>query len=129
MIKFAYNNTKNAGTSPTFFELNYDYHSQILYEEDVDPHSQSKSANKLSAELRELMIVCQKNFYHVQELQKQAHDKGVKPWSYALGKKVWLNGKYIKTKCNRKLEAKFFGPFQVFHPVGKKRYKLELPKK
>ena len=75
------------------------------------------------------MIVCWKNLYHAQELQKQGHDKGVKPWSYAPGNKVWLNSKYIKTKRNRKLEAKFFGLFRVLHPVGKQVYKLELPKK
>ena len=72
------------------------------------------------------MIVCQENLYYTQELQKQAHDKGVKPQSYAPGEKIWLNSKYIKTNCNRKLEAKFFGPFQVLHPVGKQGYKLEL---
>ena len=75
------------------------------------------------------MIVCRKNLYHVQKLQKQAHNKGVKPRSYVSGKQVWLNSKYIKTKCNRKLEAKFFGPFQVLHSVGKQIYKLELSKK
>ena len=53
----------------------------------------------------------------------------MKPKSYAPGDKVWLNSKYIKTKRNRKLEAKFFGPFRVLHPVGKQAYKLELPKK
>ena len=62
-------------------------------------------------------------------MQKRAHNKEIKPRSYALGKKVWLNSKYIKTKRNRKLEAKFFGPFRVFHSVGKQAYKLELPKK
>ena len=53
----------------------------------------------------------------------------MKPQSYTLGKKVWLNSKYIKTKCNQKLEAKFFGPFRVLHPIRKQVYKLELLKK
>ena len=75
------------------------------------------------------MIVCRENLHHAQEFQKQAHDKGVKSRSYTLGEKVWLNSKYIKIKRNRKLEAKFFGPFQVLHPIGKQVYKLELPKK
>ena len=129
MAKFAYNNSKNASTGYTIFKLNSGYHPRMLYKEDVNPHSQSKSINKLSAELRELMIVCQKNLYHAQELQKQAYDKGIKPRSYAFSEKIWLNSKYIKTKRKRKLEAKFFGPFWVLHFVGKLAYKLELPKK
>ena len=75
------------------------------------------------------MTVCRENLHHAQELQKRAYDKGTKPRSYAPGEKVWLNSKYIKTKQNRKLESKFFGPFRVLHPVGKQAYKLELPKK
>ena len=27
------------------------------------------------------------------------------------------------------MKAKFFGPFQILHPVGKQAYKLELPRK
>ena len=123
------NNAKNASSGHTPFELNYKYHLWMSYKEDVNPCSKSKSADELSAELRELMIVCRENLHHAQELQKRAHDKGVKPRSYAPGDKVWLNSKYIKTKQNRKLEAKFFGPFRVLHPVGKQAYKLELPRK
>ena len=126
MAEFAYNNAKNASTGHISFELNYGYHPQMSYKKDVDPRFQSKSADELSAELRELMIVCHKNLYHVQELQKRAHNKGVKPRSYAFGEKVWLNSKYIKIKRNEKLEAKFLGPFRVLHPVEKQAYKLEL---
>ena len=129
MAEFAYNNAKNASTGHTPFELNCSFHPRMSYKEDVDPRSQSKSADELSAELRELMIVCRENLHHAQELQKRAHDKGVKPRSYASVEKVWLNSKYIKTKRNRKLKAKFFGPFRVLHPIGKQAYKLELPKK
>ena len=42
----------------------------MSYKEDIDPHFQSKSADELLAELRELMIVCRKNLYHTQEFQK-----------------------------------------------------------
>ena len=58
MAEFAYNNGKNTSTGHTPFELNCGYYSQILYKEDVDPRSQSKPADELLAELRELIIVC-----------------------------------------------------------------------
>ena len=93
MAEFVYNNAKNASTGHTPFELNCSYHSQMSYKEELDPHSQSKSADKVSEVLRELMILCRKNLYHTQDLQKQAHDKAVKLRSYASGKKVWLNSK------------------------------------
>ena len=128
MVEFAYNNTRNASISHMPFKLNCSYHPRVSYEEDVDPRSQSKSADELSAKHKEVMIVCQENLYHAQELQKRAHDKRVKPQSYSPGKKVWLKSKYIKIKRNRKLEAKFFGPFQVLHSIEKQAYKLELPK-
>ena len=76
-------------------------------------------ADELLPELQKLMSVYCENLLHAQELQKQAHHKDVKPKSYALSDKVWLNSKYIKIKQNRKLEAKFFGPFQVLHLVWK----------
>ena len=129
MAEFAYNNAKNANIGHTHFKLNYDYHPRILYKENINLRSQFKLADKLSAELRELMIVCRESLYYAQKLQKQAYNKGVKPWSYTPSEKVWLNSKYIKTKRNWKLEAKFFGPFQVLHSVRKEVYKLKLPKK
>ena len=111
------------------FMLNYGYYPQMSYKEEVDPRSKFKSADKLLAELRELMIFCQKNLYHAQKLQKRAHDKGVKPRSYFSSDKIWLNSKYIKTKWNWKLEARFFRLFQVLHLYGKHAYKLELSRK
>ena len=92
----------------------------MLYKDNVNPYSKSKLADNLLIELRELIFVCRKNVYHAQKLQKQAYNKGIKPRNYTPGDKVWLNSKYIKTKQNRKLEAKFFKLFQVLHLVANK---------
>ncbi len=91
MAEFAYNNAKNASTGHTPFELKCGYHPRVSFKEDVDLRSGSRSASELAEELRELMEVCCQNLLHAQELQKRAHDKGVKSRSYAPGEKVWLN--------------------------------------
>ena len=57
MAEFAYNSTKNTSIGYTLFELNYGYHPQMSYKEDVNPRSQSKLADKLLVKLKELMIV------------------------------------------------------------------------
>ena len=128
MAEFTYNNTKYASTRYMPFELNFGYHPCVSYEEDVDPRSRSKAADELTEKLRNLIAVCRETLQHAQKLQKRAHDKGTKLRSYAFSEKVWLNSKYIKTKRNQKLKAKFFGPFQVLHSVGSQAYKLKPPK-
>ena len=128
MAEFAYNNMKHTSIEYMLFELNCGYHLYVFYKEDVNPRSRFKAADKLTKKLRNLIAACRENLQHTQKLQKRANDKETKPKSYAFGKKVWLNSKYIKTKCNRKLEAKFFGSFRVLYLVDSQAYKLELPK-
>ena len=128
IAEFTYNNARNASISHIHFELNCGYHPCVSYKEDIDPYSKSKLADDLVSELKELMAMYQENFQHAQDLQKSAHDKDTKPRSYIAGNRLWWNSKYIKTKQNCKMEAKFFGPFRVLHLVKKQAYKLELPK-
>ena len=79
MIKFAYNNTKNASTSHTIFKLNCDFYPQVSFKDDINPCFKSCSAGKLAKELRELIDIWQQNLLHAQKLQKRINDKGVKP--------------------------------------------------
>ena len=58
MAEFAYNNAKNASTGHTPLELNYGFHPQVFFEDDIDPRSRSRSANKLAKELSELIDIC-----------------------------------------------------------------------
>ena len=128
IVEFAYNIAKNASIGNMPFELNYGYYFCIFFGEDTNSCSLLKTANKLLAKLYKHMTVCQGNFYHTYEFEKQAYNKGVKPKSYDPNKKVWLNNKYIKTKQKQKLKAKFFGLFQMLHLVSKQVYKLKLLK-
>ena len=68
MVKFAYNNAKNASTGYTPFKLNCGYHQRVFFKKNTDLHSKLKSAEKLLAELQEMMTVYRKNIYHTQKL-------------------------------------------------------------
>ena len=114
MAKFAYNNAKNLSTGYTPFELNCGYHPCVSFEKDTNPRSQSKLANNLLAKLRNLRTVCQENLYHGQKPQKQAHNKGIKPRSYAPSDKVWLNSKYIKTNATGSLRPIFLNHSEFY---------------
>ena len=67
MAKFTNNNAKNVSIGYTPFEWNYGYYFWMSHKNNVDLYSKLKSADELAAELRELIIVCRKNFYHAQE--------------------------------------------------------------
>lgn len=45
--KFAYNNMKNLSIGQILFKLNYNYHFQILYKNNIDLWFKSKSTNNL----------------------------------------------------------------------------------
>ncbi len=64
MAEFPYNNAKNASTGHTPFKFKCSYYIIVLFKEDVDLYSKSRSANKLAEELRELIEVCCQNLLH-----------------------------------------------------------------
>ena len=68
IAKFIYNNAKNANTGHKLFELNFGYHLQVFFEDDIDLCSRSCSANELAKELKELINICQQNLLHAQKL-------------------------------------------------------------
>ena len=100
IAEYIYNNTKNASTGHMPFKFNCGCHPQVSFKNNVNSRFKSRFANKQAKELREQMNICQQNLFYAQELQKKVYDKGVKPRSYVLREKVWLNSKYIKTKQN-----------------------------
>lgn len=81
------------------FELNCSYYLRVFFEKDINFCFFLKKANKLVAELQELLAAYYKNFYQTQQLQKKPYKKGIKPKSYTPVDKVLLKSKYIQIKC------------------------------
>ena len=67
MAEFVYNNTNNANTSHTSFQLSGKDYPRILFKDDVNPYFKSCLAEKLTQELRDLMCIYQQNLGHTQK--------------------------------------------------------------
>ncbi len=119
MAELAYNNSWQASTMMSLFEALLGRHPQMSYEDNCDPRSKSRTADKNLATLRDLMKGLKVNLTESQKLQALYHNKHVKERIYRLEDSVWLSGKNIKTKRNPKLEHKYFGPFEILKAVGK----------
>ena len=129
MAEFAYNNSKNASTGLSPFEVMTGYSPRMTFEEPSDPRAKSVSAKAHARHLDNLMEVCNEALLAAQQHQKTFVDKHSKPIQFAVGDYVWLRGKNIRTKRNRKLEWKAFGPFEILKKHGDQAYKLDLPKR
>lgn len=93
MVEFAYNNAENTIISHIFSELNCSYHPHVFLENVINSRLRSHLTNKQVEKLGKLILICQQNLLQTQELQQQAHDKGVKSQSYASEKKTRLHRK------------------------------------
>lgn len=97
MSECAYNSTKNINTGYMSFELHYIYYPHVFFENKLDSYLKSCSPNELAKELRKVIFIYQQNLFLASELKKRAQDESRKFYNFVLGKKIWLNSKYIKT--------------------------------
>ena len=63
IAEFAYNNSKNASTGQTPFELNCGYYFCVSFKDKYDVRSKASSAKGLAIKLRELINIVTKTFY------------------------------------------------------------------
>lgn len=107
IAKFIYNHAINASIGYMPFKLNSAYHLHIFFKKDIDTYFFSNIANKLPAQLQNVLVIYCNNPHYTQKLQKRAQNKAVKPESYVFNNIIWLNTKYIKTTSNQKLKTFF----------------------
>jgi deoxyuridine 5'-triphosphate nucleotidohydrolase len=132
-LEFAYNNSQQASTKKTPFELNYGWHPTIpatLLNQ--APASQVPATDKFLRNLQDLNKYAREAIAEAQRRQKEYADQSRKEDTFQINDMVLLSTKNITLdsqsgRPSKKLQQRFIGPYRISLVVSPVAYKLELP--
>jgi len=128
LAEFALNNQESETTQTTPFYASYGFHPRRL-PEDVPIVDSNASSNALATRISEIHELVKAEMLYAQSRQQDFADRNRIPAPrYAIGDRVWLDARNIKTRRpSVKLDHKRLGPFKVTDTVGKYACRLQLP--
>ncbi|OCB91378.1 hypothetical protein A7U60_g1332 [Sanghuangporus baumii] len=128
LAEFAYNNCKHSATKLSPFFVNIGRHPLDFM--GVGTASSNLSAEEFAKHVKEVHKLAQSNLTQANEDMKHFYDcHAGKSVSYKAGQKVFLDRQNIKTiGPTKKMDDKWFGPFEVVEKVSASAYRLKLPK-
>ena len=130
LAKFVYNNSVYSSTGIAPFIAMYGKKligtNKIKDERLKDvPSTKTRALN--IAKMREKLEARLKK---AQKAQTKYYNKKHMPRTFKAGDKIYFNSKNIKsTRSFKKLDYKYYGPFEIEESVGKQAYQLKLSKK
>ena len=148
--EFAYNNSKNASTGFTPFELDCGQRPRTpltMTNEDVSDHMTSENvsdhvtnvaitnvaaANDFIAHWDNMITMAKDALTEAQDYQTKYANEHRRHQEFKVGDKVLLSSKHIQNPTDKrrpaqKLTPRFIGPYNVIGIVSPVAYKLELP--
>jgi hypothetical protein len=132
-LEFAYNNSIQASTQLTPFELYLGYHPKSPYSFLTDDMPAVKTVEEFVENLEALQHQAIEFLEHARQNQAKEVNRGrLRPKVMSVGQSVFLSTQYIqpafmRTTRSRKLRAKYIGPFQITKRVSPTSYELDLP--
>jgi transposase InsO family protein len=132
LAEVAYNNAVQSSTGMSPWYATKGYHPRTPASIDFSRSSSLPiEAERILTRFEQIHEELVNNLQEAQEAQKEYADQRRKgpTEDYQEGNKVWLNSKNIKTRrpC-KKLDHKFFGPFEIEKILGPNVFRLKLPK-
>jgi transposase InsO family protein len=127
LAEFAYNNAPHASTKQSPFYSLYGYHPALNC--DITEREQSvPAAIERVKHFQQIRGELENHLHHASETQAKAYNQKHTPKNFSVGDLVLVSTKNWKLAVpNRKLAAKFAGPFRVIEPIGTQAYRLQLP--
>lgn len=126
---FTYNATKHSSTRMSPFMALYGYDPMPLQDDDWDYELPNKSAEERVQELQYIRHLLEMSLRKALDSQEKYYNQKHQPMSFAVGDKVLLSTKNLRTwRPSKKLDERYIGPFDIVDVIGKQAYKLRLPK-
>lgn len=134
-IELAYNNSVNATTKMTPFQVAYGYEidvpASILFEDNSSP-SLVPSAQEFHKNYATILQVVKENIARAQDQQAKHYDKRRKHEIFVEGDMVLLSTTNVQPasiahRPKSKLQPRYCGPFRVSKVISDVAYKLDLP--
>lgn len=110
------------------FYANYGRHPVDI--SGIRTSSSNPTAENFAKHIKDVHDQAKSALIKAAEDMKRFHDRNIgKLIEYAVGDRVFLDGRHIKTiRPTKKLDDKWFGPFEVLEKIGASAYKLKIPK-
>ena len=132
-LEIAYNNSKQSSTGFTPFYLNYGQHPSFPLSSSalmkLKDNGSNEQAEVMLERLFDDLTVAEKNMKKAQDQQEQYTNLRRREVQFQVGEKVMLSTEDLqwKGKINRKLSARYIGPFTIKRVLSRLNYELELP--
>ncbi|KAL5504680.1 hypothetical protein ACEPAH_7343 [Sanghuangporus vaninii] len=128
LAEFAYNNREHSATRLSPFFVNSGVHPVGFT--GVRTSSSNMSAEEFAKHVKGIHELAQANLVKANEDMKRFYDRHAgKSMEYEVGSKVFLDGRNIKTtRPTKKMDDKWFGPFEIVEKVRASAYRLKLPR-
>ena len=125
MFEMIYNNSVNATTGKTPFELNYGYNPTTPLEILAGRNSKVESADDFVDHWKEVAEKAKIAIDTAQISQKEQADKHRRDIEFEEGERVLLSTKHIHQYSKK--DPTFIGPYKIIKKYSAVTYKLELP--
>ncbi|OCB87021.1 hypothetical protein A7U60_g5913 [Sanghuangporus baumii] len=128
LTEFAHNNHEHSVTKLSPFFVNSGQHPSDFTS--IRMTSSNLLAEEFAKHVKGVHELAQANLTQANDDMKCFYDRHAgKLITYKTGQKVFLDGRNIKMiRPTKKMDNKWFGPFEVVEKVGASAYRLKIPK-
>ena len=127
VAQFCHNDQEHSATKHSPFFLNYGYHSR----KGVEPKREYKveAVKDFTEQITNVWDSATKALEWANKLMKVQYNKHKRPAiNYEKGDKVYINVEHLpQNRPSKKLDKKFFGPYEVIKKVGASAYRIKIP--